>query len=86
MTDNQLHTILDKIFFRFENNIFTNTGVWPRKANLVFAFADYIEEMKDTEIAVYLNSDDAELIDRFRAAARKGIEIWLTENMKTLVI
>ena len=42
MTDEQLTFILNTVFFDFEDNIFVNDGVWPRKVNLIFAFADYI--------------------------------------------
>ncbi len=86
MTDERLKFILDEIFFDFEDNIFVNDGVWPRKVNLIFAFADYIEEMTDTEIAYYLETEDPKLIGKFRFVARQGIELWLKENMKTLMM
>lgn len=86
MTDEQLYIILDELFYDFEANIFINDGVWPRKANLIFAFSDYLEEMKDAEIALYLSTNDLKLIERFRFIARQGIEVWLKENMKTLMI
>lgn len=86
MTDERLKFILDEIFFDFEDNIFVNDGVWPRKVNLIFAFADYIEEMTDTEIAYYLETEDPKLIEKFRFVARQGIELWLKENMKTLMM
>ena len=86
MTDEQLQIVLNELFFDFEDNIFINDGVWPRKVNLVFAFADYIEAMKDAEIAYYLNTNQQKIIDRFRFLAKQGIEIWLKQNMKTLMI
>lgn len=86
MTDEQLQIVLNELFFDFEDNIFVNDGVWPRKVNLVFAFADYIEAMKDAEIAYYLNTNQQKLIDKFRLMARQGIETWLKQNMKTLMI
>ena len=49
MNDIQIKNILDELFFDFEENIFINNGIWPRKVNLVFAFADYIDELSDDE-------------------------------------
>ncbi len=86
MTDEYIHKILTELFFNFEDNIFINDGIWPRKANLVFAFSDYIEAMPDAEIAAYLLTEDSKVIDKFRYIARQGIEHWLKDNMKTLMI
>lgn len=86
MTDDQLSIVLNELFFDFEDNIFVNDGVWPRKANLIFAFADYIEAMTNAEIAYYLETENPELIEKFRLTARRGIETWLKENMKTLMM
>jgi hypothetical protein len=86
MNDNRISQILDSIFLDFEENIFINDGVWPRRVNLVFAFSDYIESMTDAEIAYYLHDHHPDTITRFRFIARRGVELWLKENMKTLVI
>ena len=42
--------------------------------------------MHDAEIALYIGSEADEDIKKFRDLARQGIEIWLKENMKTLMI
>lgn len=86
MTDNQLHRILDEVFFDFEHRLFQNDGVWTRPVNLVFAFADYIESLSDEEIAARLKSDNKKLIAGFRFTAKQGIDKWLDENMKTLML
>ena len=86
MNNQQMFFILNELFFHFEDNIFVNEGVWPRKVNLIFAFSDYIENMHDAEIALYIGSEADEDIKKFRDLARQGIEIWLKENMKTLMI
>ena len=86
MNKQHIFEILDNLFYHFEIYIFVNDGVWPRKANLVFAFSDYIEEMTDAEIGLYISSQRKSDIDEFRLIARQGIENWLKENMKTLVI
>ena len=78
MTDTELNTILTRLFFDYEENHFENIGVWPRRVNLVFGFADYAAALSDWEIA--------ENIARFRQAVDKGVSAWLEENMKTLLI
>lgn len=75
-----------KFFFNFEHRHFKNNGVWTRQVNLVFAFADYIESLSDEEIAEYLKSGNKKLIARFRFTAKQGIDKWLDENMKTLML
>jgi len=86
MTDSEMRFILNELFFHFENHIFVNEGVWPRQANLIFAFSDYIEQMHDAEISLYIGTNDPQTINRFRHIARQGIEYWLKTNMKTLMI
>ena len=86
MNKQNIYNILNNLFYGFENHIFVNNGVWPRNVNLVFAFSDYVEEMTDAEIGGYILSQKKEDIDEFRNIARQGIENWLKENMKTLVI
>ena len=86
MNDKKIFSILTELFFYFEENIFINDGVWPRKANLIFAFSDYIEKMSDAQIAEYLKTNNIKLIERFRFIAHQGIETWLKNNMKTLMI
>ena len=86
MNNENLFNILNEVFFNFEENIFVNDGVWPRKVNLIFAFLDYVESLSDAQISEILLTNDAKLIERFRFCARQGIEKWLNENMKTLMI
>ncbi|MBR2923190.1 MAG: hypothetical protein IKC10_07745 [Alphaproteobacteria bacterium] len=86
MDNENFYNILNELFFSFEENIFVNNGIWPRKVNLIFAFWDYIETMSDAQIADILITDDATKIEQFRFVAKQGIEKWLNENMKTLMI
>ena len=86
MDDKKIFKILNELFFYFEENIFINNGAWPRKANLIFAFCDYIEGMSDAKIADILKTNNISYIERFRFIARQGIEKWLNDNMKTLMI
>ena len=86
MNDEIINEKLNELFFYYENNIFVNDGVWPRQANLIFAFSDYIENLSDAYIADLLKTNDINIIDRFRYLADLGIEKWLKANMKTLMI
>lgn len=86
MNNDFFRNVLDELFFLFENNIFVNDGVWPRSVNLIFAFTDYMENMLDEEISIYINSEKKEDIENFRLVARQGIEHWLKQNMKTLMM
>ena len=70
MNDEKILIILNETFFNFEENIFVNNGVWPRKVNLIFAFSDYIENMRDIQIANILKTNQTHLIERFRFIAR----------------
>lgn len=86
MTQHQIQYILDALFWDFEQNKFVNDGVWPRQVNLIFAFADYIEELTEQDVLPFINEDiflDLELI---KQQAMKGINLWLKENMKTLMM
>ena len=60
--------------------------MWPRKVNLIFSFWDYIEGLSDKQIADFIKTSSVERIENFRNIARQGIEKWLNENMKTLMI
>ncbi len=42
--------------------------------------------MLDEEISFYINSEKKDDIENFRLVARQGIEYWLKQNMKTLMI
>ena len=86
MNDKKIFEILNELFFYFEENLFINDGCWSRKANLIFAFSDFIENMSDATIAEYLKTNNFSYIERFRFIARQGIEKWLNDNMKTLMI
>lgn len=74
MDNENFYNILNELFFSFEENIFVNNGIWPRKVNLIFAFWDYIETMSDAQIADILITDDVTKIEQFRFVAKQGIE------------
>lgn len=86
MTDKKIFEILNWLFLNFEENIFVNDGVWPRKVNLIFAFWDYVEDLTDLQISDILKTNSIDNINRFRDIAKQGIEKWLNDNMKTLMI
>ena len=81
MNDEKIFEKLNELFFYFEENIFINNGIWSRKANLIFAFSDYVDNLDDAKIADLLKTNNLCLIERFRFVARKGVEKWLNDNM-----
>jgi len=86
MTQHQLQYILDALFWDFEQNKFVNDGVWPRQVNLIFAFADYIETLSKQDVLPFVREDMFLDIDLIKKHAMKGINLWLNENMKTLMM
>ena len=86
MSYDVLKSLLDELFFYFEENIFENNGPWPRKVNLIFAFSDYIKSLSDRDIAEFLGNGSPKEIENFRELADKGIDTWLKANMKTLML
>ena len=86
MSNKTLNSLLDELFFYFEENIFENNGPWPRKVNLIFSFSDYIKSLSDEEIATFLENNEPQEIESFRKIACEGIDTWLKANMKTLML
>lgn len=90
LKQDMLHTIdtkvrYDNLFWWFENNLFKNEGNYPRKTNLVFEFADWLEELDDDELAERLGlfADFKDVDDAYKAASQareemiRGIDNWL---------
>lgn len=86
MNDQQVDYILNVLFYDFEQNKFINDGIWPRQVNLVFAFADYIENIAPEDILALIPKDAQPDIKAIKERAMQGINLWLKENMKTLMM
>ncbi|MBQ8785183.1 MAG: hypothetical protein IJZ59_03965 [Alphaproteobacteria bacterium] len=86
MNNNQLKQKADELWYLFENNIFDNKGNFSYNTNLVFAFADYIEELTNTDLSEFLQSDDEQDIVKFRKMLQEGINRWLDDFAKTFAI
>ncbi|MBR4106200.1 MAG: hypothetical protein IKK52_02735 [Alphaproteobacteria bacterium] len=86
MTQQQINSILNALFWDFEQNKFINSGVWPYKVNLIFAFADYIEALKEEDVIPFVSEDIFLDVDLIKQKAQQGINLWLNENMKTLMM
>lgn len=80
---NMLRKKLDALFWRFADEKFCYTAVWPYYTELVFAFADYVDALPDEELARLLECQNPAHARRLAAA---GVDIWLTKNAKTLLI
>lgn len=86
MTQQQINSILNALFWDFEQNKFINSGFWPYKVNLIFAFADYIEALKEEDVIPFVSEDIFLDVDLIKQKAQQGINLWLNENMKTLMM
>ena len=82
LKQDMLHTIdtkvrYDNLFHWFEENKFTNEGNYPRATNLVFEFADWLEELDDDALAEHLGlfADFKDVDDACKAANQARIEI-----------
>lgn len=86
MNDYQIDSVLNILFYNFEQNLFINDGIWPRQVNLVFAFADYIEAMSEEDIIPFIPKDAQPDLKAIKNRALQGINLWLQQNMKTLMM
>lgn len=56
MDNKQLKQKANELWYFFENNIFINDGKFSYNTNLVFAFADYVEELTNIDLLEFLQS------------------------------
>lgn len=69
----------------FEIKKFKNGLSYLRKVNLALEFCDYINALKDWELAYELGTDDLEEVEQFRRFTNQRIDEWLP-NVKTLYL
>ncbi len=86
MDNKQLKQKADEFWYFFENNIFINEGNFSYNTNLVFAFADYIEELTNNELLEFLQSEAEKDAIQFRKMLKDGVNRWLDDFAKTFVI
>lgn len=86
MYQQQINSILNALFWNFEQHKFVNDGVWPYQVNLIFAFADYIETLKEDDVLPFVSESTFIDLELIKEKARQGIDLWLNDNMKTLMI
>lgn len=86
MTEEELKAKADNLWFYYAENVFENNGCYSYTTNLVFSFADYVDNMTDIDIADYLHCSDEETITRFRNMLNHAIDIWIKDFSKTMAI
>lgn len=86
MTEKELKEKADNLWFYYAENIFENNGNYSYSTNLVFSFADYIENISDTDFADYLQCSDINTVNQFKKMLNRAIDNWLKDNSKTLAI
>lgn len=86
MKNKNISITLDRIFMDFAENKFTDDGVWTRKVNLILAFADYIQGISKKEMRRFTPRGAKISLKCLKKAADEGINRWLKDNMKTMMI
>ncbi len=74
---------LDGLFWRFAEEKFVYRGIYPYNTELVFAFADYIENAKDDELSRLFPKYPPSLL---RRSVHRGTDKWLRHHAKTMMI
>ena len=74
---------LDRMFWKYAEEKFVYGGTYPYYTELVFAFADYIENLSEEEMARQVPGI---MPERIRRTVRKGTDRWLRYHAKTMFI
>lgn len=74
---------IDELFWQFANEKFCPRGTYPYYTELVFTFAEYIEQLTDEEIATMFLINNTSLL---RKLVCEGTDKWLRQNAKTMMI
>ncbi len=86
MTEEELKEKAEKLWIYFAENIFENKGNYSYNTNLVFSFADYIDNLSDTDIADYLQCSDIAIVIHFKKMLNHAIDVWLKDYSKTIAL
>lgn len=69
----------------FEINKFQDELSYSKGMNTILEFCDYINALKDWELADELGTDDFDEVERFRRFTNQGIDKWL-QTIKTICL
>jgi len=86
MTKSEFTDKADQLFWQYEREKFEYSGRYCYMTELIFRFADYVDELKDEELLEFLASEDKAKAGQFRCLLQKGIDRWLQDNAKTMLI
>ena len=86
MTEEYLKAKADKLWIYYAENIFENNGIYSYTTNLVFSFADYVENLSDKDLSDYLECTDSNMITHFRDMLNNAIDAWINDFSKTMAI
>ncbi|MBO7556558.1 MAG: hypothetical protein J6T72_04105 [Alphaproteobacteria bacterium] len=86
MTNKELIEKAEQLWNFFEEKIFINDGNFSYSTNLVFAFADYIDNISDEDLQDFLQCDDQETLINFKKIISRAIDKWLQDFSKTMAI
>ncbi|MBQ8676855.1 MAG: hypothetical protein IJ529_00100 [Alphaproteobacteria bacterium] len=85
MNNKNINKTLNKLFNDFAANRFVDEGTWPRRVNLVLAFADYVEQINKKQMRKFAPKGAKISLKALKRAADEGINRWLEDNAKTLL-
>lgn len=81
----ELKSKADTLFWKFEADLFKNTGNYPRQTNLVLEFADFVEHATQEDLEQYITFDSENEYLLFKKMILQGIDLWLDPGeIKTL--
>lgn len=74
---------LDDLFWWFEKEKFVYKKIYPYQTELVFAFADFVENANDETLQELMPDFSSEDV---RKTVRSGTEKWLKLHAKTMML
>lgn len=86
MNNKNITITLNRLFMDFAENKFENRGNWPSKVNLILEFSDYINNINKRQMRRFAPKGAKISLKALKKAANAGIDLWLKENMKTMMI
>ena len=86
-TSHSLKLKADILFWYFEQNLFQNSGNYPRKTNLVLEFADFISNATQQDLECCVTFESKVEFLALKKLIDQGIDAWLdSDSIKTLLL
>ncbi len=86
MNNKNITITLNRLFMDFAENHFDSKGNWPYRVSLLLSFADYIQGINKKQMRRFAPKGAKISLKKLKKAADDGINRWLQDNMKTLML